>query len=314
MKRPAGDDVLPAGRRRGSPAPAQVRDASAGARDRDARARARRSEVDHTPIRGSCRRRRPGSTARATSGPVRASSPTNCTAAGARPAVASGALALASCARARRERSWNLTAIPAAVRIVRSEGIDVVLTTSPPNSVHLVGAAVQAHDGRALGRGSARLDRRPSPPQCRARVGACEGEGQRVASRSLVARRADVIVAASDAIADEARTLEPRGNVTTILNGADFDDFAGLEYRPWRPLPHHAYGQLLRQARSSPVPKALAESGLQDVSGAVRRRLPRRPTASGPRRSGSATGWSSIPTCPAASRSRCSATPMRCSC
>ena len=32
---------------------------------------------------------------------------------------------------------WNLTAIPAAVRIARNEEIDVVITTSPPNSVHL---------------------------------------------------------------------------------------------------------------------------------------------------------------------------------
>src|SRR3989441_8599578 len=43
--------------------------------------------------------------------------------------------------------SWNLTAIPAAVRIVRSEGIDVVLTTSPPSSVHLVGAAAKRASG-----------------------------------------------------------------------------------------------------------------------------------------------------------------------
>ena len=38
--------------------------------------------------------------------------------------------------------SWNLTAIPAAIRIARSEGIDVVLTTSPPVSVNLVGLDV----------------------------------------------------------------------------------------------------------------------------------------------------------------------------
>src|SRR3954466_8631015 len=42
---------------------------------------------------------------------------------------------------------WNLTAIPAAIRIVKREGIDVVLTTSPPSSVHLVGAAVKAATG-----------------------------------------------------------------------------------------------------------------------------------------------------------------------
>ena len=43
--------------------------------------------------------------------------------------------------------SWNVTAIPAAVRLVRREGIDVVLTTSPPSSVHLVGAAVKRATG-----------------------------------------------------------------------------------------------------------------------------------------------------------------------
>src|SRR5579872_2958227 len=43
--------------------------------------------------------------------------------------------------------SWNLTAIPAAIRIARAEGIDVVITTSPPGSVHLVGTALK----RAVG-------------------------------------------------------------------------------------------------------------------------------------------------------------------
>ena len=43
--------------------------------------------------------------------------------------------------------SWNLTAIPAAIRIVKREGIDVVLTTSPPSSVHFVGAAVKRATG-----------------------------------------------------------------------------------------------------------------------------------------------------------------------
>ena len=43
--------------------------------------------------------------------------------------------------------SWNLTAIPAAIRIARQHEIDVVITTSPPDSVHLVGAAVQRATG-----------------------------------------------------------------------------------------------------------------------------------------------------------------------
>ena len=48
--------------------------------------------------------------------------------------------------------SWNLTAIPAAIRIARAEKIDVVVTTSPPASVHLVGAAVEEGHGSRLGR------------------------------------------------------------------------------------------------------------------------------------------------------------------
>src|SRR5438552_5518290 len=39
--------------------------------------------------------------------------------------------------------SWGLTAIPAARRIVLEEDIDVVVTTSPPASVNLIGAAVK---------------------------------------------------------------------------------------------------------------------------------------------------------------------------
>src|SRR5205823_10923296 len=46
---------------------------------------------------------------------------------------------------------WNLTAIPAAVRIARAEGIDVVITTSPPNSVHLIGAAGERTPGARWG-------------------------------------------------------------------------------------------------------------------------------------------------------------------
>ena len=43
--------------------------------------------------------------------------------------------------------TWNLTAIPAALKIARQESIDVVITTSPPGSVHLVGAAVRRATG-----------------------------------------------------------------------------------------------------------------------------------------------------------------------
>jgi glycosyltransferase involved in cell wall biosynthesis len=48
---------------------------------------------------------------------------------------------------------------------------------------------------------------------------------------SLVARNADAIVAVSDAIAEEIRAREPKGRVLAIANGADFEDFAGIEYQ-----------------------------------------------------------------------------------
>ena len=101
---------------------------------------------------------------------------------------------------------WNLTAIPAAVRIARNEDIDVVITTSPPNSVHLVGAAVKRLTGA---RWVADLrDSVGAHPHRRiesASVRAKEKVSESVAR--LVARQADVIVAASEAIADEARKI-----------------------------------------------------------------------------------------------------------
>src|SRR5205807_5796867 len=108
--------------------------------------------------------------------------------------------------------TWNATAIPKAISIVRHEGIDVVLTTSPPGSVHLVGAAVQAVTGAkwvADLRDS--LLAHPHRRADRLAVRAKEQASRGVAA--LVARRADAIVAAADAIADEARTLNPRGRV-----------------------------------------------------------------------------------------------------
>jgi Glycosyltransferase Family 4 len=160
--------------------------------------------------------------------------------------------------------SWNLTAIPAALRIARSEGIDVILTTSPPNSVHLVGAAVQRATGvKWVADLRDSIATHPHRNVERALVRAKEKVSESVAR--LVARRADAIVAASDAIADEARTLEPKGTVTTILNGADFDDFAGLEYRRADRFRITHAGSFFGKRDPRPFLAALAESGLQDV-------------------------------------------------
>ncbi len=171
--------------------------------------------------------------------------------------------------------TWNATAIPKAISIARSEGIDVVLTTSPPGSVHLVGAAVQKATGAkwvADLRDSllAHPHRRSDTLAARVKEQATRGVA------SLVARRADAIVAAADAIADEARSLNPRGRVVTIENGCDFDDFAGLEYRAVRRLPPHAHGLVLRQARPEAVPARARRLRARGRERALRRRLPAR--------------------------------------
>jgi glycosyltransferase involved in cell wall biosynthesis len=127
--------------------------------------------------------------------------------------------------------TWNLTAIPAAIRIARREGIDAVITTSPPPSVHLVGAAVQRATGARWIADLrdplvANQHRRDDTTAARARQATVEQVAK------LVARRADAVTCVSDAIADEVRDLGASGAVRVISNGCDFDDFAGLEYRP----------------------------------------------------------------------------------
>ena len=127
--------------------------------------------------------------------------------------------------------TWNLTAIPAAIRIARREGIDAVITTSPPGSVHFVGAAVQRASGARWIADLrdplvANQHRRDDTVAARAR----EAANEQVAR--LVARRADAVTCVSQAIAEEVRALGARGAVRVISNGCDFDDFVGLEYRP----------------------------------------------------------------------------------
>ena len=160
--------------------------------------------------------------------------------------------------------TWNATAIPKAISIARSEGIDVVLTTSPPGSVHLVGAAVKRATGAAwVADLRDSLVAHPHRDAEKLGVRAKEQVARQVAL--LVARRADAIVAASDAIAEEARSLAPRGRVVTIANGCDFDDFAGLEYtRADRFRLTHA-GSFFGKRDPRPFLQALADSGLEDV-------------------------------------------------
>lgn len=161
--------------------------------------------------------------------------------------------------------SWNLTAIPAAIRIVRKEGIDVVLTTSPPSSVHLVGAAVK----RATGvRWVADLrDSIVAHPHRRAeRLAVRTKERGESAVAALIARNADAIVCVSEAISDETRGLDPKGPVATIANGSDFDDFAGLPYQRADRFRITHTGSFFGKRDPRPFLTALADSGLDVVA------------------------------------------------
>jgi glycosyltransferase involved in cell wall biosynthesis len=126
---------------------------------------------------------------------------------------------------------WNVTAVPAALKLVREEGIDVVITTSPPGSVHFVGAAAKrSTDAHWVADLRDSLVAHPHRDAQRLLVRVKE-QGQHGVAR-LVATQADAIVTVSDAIAAEMRERSPRGPVVTIANGSDFDDFDGLQYHP----------------------------------------------------------------------------------
>ena len=160
--------------------------------------------------------------------------------------------------------TWNLTAVPAALRIVRSEKIDVVITTSPPGSVHLVGAAVRRARGvRWIAdlRDSliAHQDRRVDTTAAKLKAQTVRAVGQ------VVARRADAIVTAFDAITEEMRGLSPVGRVVTIPNGSDFDDFDGMQYTPGDRFRITHTGAFFGERDPKPFLRALAESGLDDV-------------------------------------------------
>jgi glycosyltransferase involved in cell wall biosynthesis len=127
--------------------------------------------------------------------------------------------------------TYNLTAIPAAIRLVRQEGIDVVITTSPPPSIHFIGAAVKRATGvRWIADLRDSLVANPHRDAARLAVRIKEQGMQGVAA--VVSRGADAIVTVSDAISEEMRARAPRGHVVTISNGSDFEDFSGLEYAP----------------------------------------------------------------------------------
>jgi glycosyltransferase involved in cell wall biosynthesis len=160
--------------------------------------------------------------------------------------------------------SWNLTAAPAAIRLARREQIDVVVTTSPPTSVHLIGAAVKRATGA---RWIADLrDSIVANPHRRVEsrlVRAKEATGQSVAR--LIARYADAVTAVTAPIGDELRELGAE-RVETIANGCDFEDFAGLPYVPGPRFRLTHTGSFFGRRSPRPLLEALARSDADIVA------------------------------------------------
>jgi glycosyltransferase involved in cell wall biosynthesis len=126
---------------------------------------------------------------------------------------------------------WLVTALPAALRIIRREKIDVVLTTSPPSSVHVLGATLKRLTGvRWVADLRDSIVAKPDRNFDRALVRTKELAHRSVARR--IAKRADAIVCVTPTIAEEMRALGARGEIEMIPNGADLDDFAKVAYTP----------------------------------------------------------------------------------
>lgn len=156
--------------------------------------------------------------------------------------------------------TWLLTALPVATRIIHRERIDVLLTTSPPTSVHLIGALAKRLTGvpwvadvrdSIVANHDRRLERRA--------VRAKEQTHRSVAR--LVAKRADAVVAVTDQIAAEMRAIERSTPVEVIPNGADFDDFTDLSYQRRGEFRITHTGSFFGQRDPRPFLTALARLG-----------------------------------------------------
>jgi len=127
---------------------------------------------------------------------------------------------------------WVPDAARAAARIVRERSANVVLTTSPPSSAHMVGSLVARRTGVpwvADLRDSwlANPHRRYEKRSVRAKRAVLEAMARRTFARVAA------MTTVTDTIAEEARALAPPGTPTAVIsNGCDFDEFAGLRHEP----------------------------------------------------------------------------------
>ncbi len=161
--------------------------------------------------------------------------------------------------------TWAATAIPRALQIVRKEKIDIVITTSPPSSIHLIGAAVRYLTGvRWVADLRDSLIAKPDREYERLTVRLKERCNVLIAR--LVARSADSIVAVTTTIAEEMRRLNARQAVATIPNGSDFDDFEGLEYHPGERFRITHTGSFFGARTAKPFLDALSRSDRRIVA------------------------------------------------
>jgi glycosyltransferase involved in cell wall biosynthesis len=167
---------------------------------------------------------------------------------------------------------WFLNAVPAATRIVRSRGIDAIVTTSPPNSLHLIGAAVAARTGVPWV-----ADFRDPWLENIHRLNDNAGLRLKAAANrrmaQVVAGRATRLVAVTDAIADELAGMHPsaRAKTAVIENGSDFADFQSLAYRPGERFTIVHAGSFFGER--SPRPTLLAVRALLDRRPELRGRM-----------------------------------------
>ena len=147
---------------------------------------------------------------------------------------------------------------------MREHGIDVVVSTSPPGSTHLIAAAI----ARATGvrwvadlRDSlvAHAHRRADTTATRAKA-ALHGSVAR-----LVAARADAITCVSEAISDETRALEPRGRSSRSRTGATSTTSPGCSLTAERFRITHT-GSFFGRRDPRPFLQALHDSGLDVVA------------------------------------------------
>jgi glycosyltransferase involved in cell wall biosynthesis len=156
------------------------------------------------------------------------------------------------------EIAWFADALRAGARAVREREIDVVLSTSPPNSMHVIGAAIARRTGVPyvadfrdswLANPHRRYERRS--------VRAKRAVEERIARAAL--RRVTAVSAVTPSIAEEAGALAPPGTpVRVVANGCDFDEFDGLAYVRGEHMRIVHAGSFFGQRTPRPFLRALA--------------------------------------------------------